>query len=155
MKPSDPLIPRSLTDAEVIRVIEELVGKACDEDVIMAVERLLGLGEKAAATAVSAGQERRFLAIGSGETYSAEIVPESKLVATWEEMIFGEVGAASCQEISAAQARLSNSDYWTCDADLGRVHFREDVGETDHLDFYLIPSGPLQKICNLQSTIGN
>lgn len=30
-----------LSDVEVIKVIERLVGKACDEDVIMAVERAL------------------------------------------------------------------------------------------------------------------
>lgn len=79
-----------------------------------------------------------FLMVGSGESYFAEIVQGADLLDKMMEAMYGETKQAPGDEREQYRREIENPDEWSSDSDWGPTHWWTDLGETDHMDIYLV-----------------
>ena len=79
-----------------------------------------------------------WLLVGSGESYSAEVVAGPALLEKVLETMFGTIEDSSPEEHEYWKATLEDPDEWSSDEDCGPTYFRQDIGEIDHLEIYRI-----------------
>lgn len=80
-----------------------------------------------------------FIVICSGESYSTHIVIGDKLLNHLAECLYGDANYPQTDDsFGRFISRIRDVDNWHHDADLGPVHWMDDVGETDRIDVYRI-----------------
>lgn len=94
------------------------------------------------ATSIAAGT---FLLVGSGETYSAEIVKGTQLLDKMLDALFGEAKEATPEQRQSYKDDIENPDSWHSDQDYGPTRWSQDIGETDCIDIFLITCDLLTK----------
>ena len=86
----------------------------------------------------SLSSQTTYLMVGSGETYSARIVPGNELL----EALLGELLSNPAEPDPAEKAfwekQLADEDQWHHSQDFKRTYWSSDIGETDNISFYLI-----------------
>jgi hypothetical protein len=80
-----------------------------------------------------------FLLVCRGETYSAEIVKGQDIFTKIFTAMFGP-DSKDWPEEECQQWRdeIEDPDYWINDQDYGPTHWESEVGETDHIELFLI-----------------
>lgn len=79
-----------------------------------------------------------YLLISSGESYSTEIVKGFNLLGAMLTAMFGKPEECSDSEKVFWREQIDDPDNWHHDSDYGCTHYSTDVGETDHLEIYLL-----------------
>jgi hypothetical protein len=78
----------------------------------------------------------KFLMICTGESYSTKVVDGGRLHEEWAIAIFGNWENVPSDQLRAVIGSMRDMDNWSTDPDHGPFHWKEDVGETDHIDFW-------------------
>jgi hypothetical protein len=78
----------------------------------------------------------KFLMVCTGEQYSSKIVDGADLHEEMAIACCGSLAAAGSVEVQENVEFLTDMDNWATDSDYGPYHIKQDIGETDHIEFW-------------------
>lgn len=85
----------------------------------------------------------RFIVIGHGESYITKICRQDQIVDTVAGFIYDPASAMPKEEREQWERDIANIDeWWITDPDLGPVHFKAGIGETDNISIWRVMDEP-------------